>query len=51
MVSYVKLAQVQPEKQTELYTDALAILKRLQAENKLDAVKQAWIEILEQALE
>jgi tetratricopeptide (TPR) repeat protein len=50
VVSYYKLAQVQPDKQKQLLSDALTILKKLHAENKLDHEKQGWIPILEEAI-
>nr|CAA6830833.1 MAG: Unknown protein [uncultured Thiotrichaceae bacterium] len=51
VVSYYKLAQVQPDKAKQLLTDALTILKKLHAENKLDHEKQGWITFLESAIE
>ena len=51
VVSYYKLAQVQPDKAKQLLTDALTILKKLHAENKLDHEKQGWIPILESVIE
>ncbi|WP_157832826.1 hypothetical protein [Thiolinea disciformis] len=50
VVSYWKIAQVQPEQQHALLSDALAILKKLDQDNKLDAEKKEWIAILKKEL-
>ena len=50
-VSYYKLSQVQPHKAKQLLTEALTILRKLHAGNKLDHEKQGWIPILESAIE
>jgi hypothetical protein len=46
VVSYFKLSQLQTENAKTLLGDALAILKRLHGENRLDHEKQSWIKIL-----
>ena len=51
VVSYVKLSQVQPEQQQDLLMQSLAILQRLNKENKLDAEKSSWLTMLEEALQ
>ena len=51
VVSYIKLSQIQIERQRELWMDALAILYRLQRENRLDHEKQQWIGTLEGMLQ
>ena len=51
VVSYFNLSQVLIGQQKELLADALAILYRLQRENRLDHEKQQWIGVLEGKLQ
>ena len=50
-VSYVKLSQVEPNKRKQYLQDALQILQRLDAENRLPKNQQAWIVTFQQALQ
>ena len=50
VVSYYKLSTIQVDKTQELLGEALAILKRLHAENRLDHEIQGWIPFFENAL-
>ena len=47
VVSYYKLSQLKPDESKMLLGDALAILKRLDNEGRLEVEKQAWIPTLE----
>lgn len=47
VVSYYKLSQLKPDESKMLLGDALAILKRLDNEGRLEVEKQAWIPALE----
>ncbi len=47
VISYYNLSQLQPAKQKQLLSAALAILKKLHASNKLDYETQGWIPMLE----
>ncbi len=51
VVSYYKLSQIQVDKRKKLLGDALAILQRLSAENRLNYEQQGWIKFLEEQLE